>query len=114
MAAINWKTGISGNWSQPSNWSSGTVPGGGDNVTINATGTYTVTIDGIEQPVSLLFNAPSATISVASGQLLNPGGATIAGGTIDGPGRLTTGGVTLIAPGQPVTIGGGLTWTIVS
>jgi hypothetical protein len=46
MAAISWITGISGNWSQASDWSGGRVPGGGGDVTINAAGTYTITVDG--------------------------------------------------------------------
>jgi hypothetical protein len=33
MATIFWNTGVSGNWSQASNWSSGTVPNGGDTMT---------------------------------------------------------------------------------
>jgi len=110
MTAISWLAGSSGNWSQARNWSSDTVPGYGDNVTINASGTYTVTVDGFDSANILLFDAPAATITVASSYLLQVSGATIAGGKLDGPGRLWTGGVISIA-GQPLTIGGGLVWT---
>ena len=56
MVAIFWNTGVSGNWSQKSNWSSGTVPGSTDDVTINATGTYTETVDSTYTVNSLTFN----------------------------------------------------------
>ncbi len=110
MSSISWLAGSSGNWSQASNWSTDTVPESGDNVTINAIGTYTVTVDGFDPVNILVFDAPAATIAVASSYLLEVSGATIAGGKIDGPGRLWTGGVTSVT-GQPLTIGGGLVWT---
>ncbi len=59
MAAIFWNPG-SGNWSVASNWSSNTVPNGNDDVTINAAGTYTVTVNGGEEANSLTFSAPNA------------------------------------------------------
>jgi hypothetical protein len=115
MAAISWKTGTSGNWSQASNWSSGTVPNGGDSVTINAAGTYTVTVDAGFFVNSLTFDAPAATIAIASGDRLTSGGATITGGEIDGPGTLANGGgVWTIAASAPLTLGGGLTLQILS
>jgi hypothetical protein len=111
MAAINWKTGISGNWSQASNWSTGNVPGIGDNVTVDATGSYAVTVDGFNNPVSsLAFNAPTARIAIASSRSLQVEEVMmITGGTIDGPGDFFTGGVVSIT-GQPLTLGGGLIW----
>jgi FG-GAP-like repeat len=113
MAAIFWNTGVSGNWSQASNWSSNTVPNDDDSATINAAGTYTVTVDGTEDGAnSIVFDAPAATISIPSGDALFAlsGGATITGGTIDGPGEFYTEGVTSINAGAPLTLGGGLTW----
>jgi hypothetical protein len=110
MAAVNWNTGISGNWSDRTKWSTGTVPGGVDNVTIDASGTYTVIVDGSDSANSLVFNAPTSTIAILSGKLLYIEGAAITGGTIDGPGNWWTGGVTSITSGQPLTLGGGLTW----
>jgi hypothetical protein len=58
------------NWDQQelslaSNWTSGTVPNGNDDVTINATGAYTVTVNGGEEANSLTFNAPNAIINFA-------------------------------------------------
>jgi hypothetical protein len=88
MAAIIWNTGISGNWSVTSNWSSGTVPSYTDDVTINATGSYTVTVDNSERVNSLTFNAPNAIIDIKSSLELDAAAATITGGEIDGPGTL--------------------------
>jgi hypothetical protein len=74
MAVISWKTGVSGNWSQPSNWSSNTVPGIGDDVTIDAVSCYTVTADGFPNSsnnfANPTINAPTATLSIASLRLL--------------------------------------------
>ena len=115
MAVISWKTGVSGNWSQPSNWSSNTVPGIGDDVTIDAVGSYTVTADGFPSGSnnfanSLTINAPTATLAIASLRSLEVEGMLlITSGTIDGPGELFTGGLVNIS-GQPLTLGGGLVW----
>jgi hypothetical protein len=65
MAINFWKIGVSGNWSQASNWSLGTVPSStSDDVTINAAGTYTVTVDRGFDVGAFVFNAPTATISI--------------------------------------------------
>ena len=110
MAAISWNTGISGNWSQASDWSSGTVPVSTDDVTISAAGTYTVTINSTYSVNSLTFNAPNAIIGVDASDYLYATGATITGGTIDGPGTLYEyyGGVWTISASAPLTLGGGL------
>jgi len=42
MANIHWTTGIDGFFQNPLSWSTGTVPGAGDNAIIDAPGTYTV------------------------------------------------------------------------
>src|SRR6266568_6421251 len=111
MAAISWKSGISGNWSQASNWSSNTVPGSGDDVTIDAAGTYTVNVNSAFTADTLVFDAPTATINIPSGDSLRVfAGATITGGTIDGPGGFTTFGVSQLTSGPPLTLGGGVRW----
>jgi hypothetical protein len=43
MTQIFWKTAINGNFATASDWSTGTVPGPGDDAVINAAGTYKVT-----------------------------------------------------------------------
>src|SRR5277367_867004 len=117
MAAIFWNTGVSGNWSVATNWSGGVVPNGGDSVTIDAAGTYTVTVDtnsGFFGVGALIFDAPTATISIPSRSLNVGDGGTITGGEIDGPGKLLTGGVWTITAGAPLTLGGGLTLQVPS
>lgn len=119
MAAIFWNTGISGNWSVATNWSSDTVPGSSDDVTIDASGAYTVTVDG-RAVHSLTFNDPNAIISIPTSNVsLDALSATITGGTIDGAGSLVTGdgaggGVWTIAASAPLTLGGGLTFEVIS
>jgi hypothetical protein len=115
MAAISWKTNISGNWSQASNWSNDTVPGIGDDVTIDAVGSYAVTADGFPNGSnnfvkSLTINAPMDTLAIASLRSLEVEGMmSVTSGTIDGMGELFTGGPVNIS-GQPLTLGGGLVW----
>jgi hypothetical protein len=115
MAAVFWTSG-SGNWSVASNWSSNTVPTSTDDVTINATGTYTVTVDGTDLVNSLIFNAPDAIISIEASHKLDAESATITGGRIDGPGTLYDypNGVWTIVAGTPLTLGGGLNWDVYS
>ena len=42
MANIHWTTGVDGFFQNPLSWSTGTVPGAGDNAVIDAPGAYTV------------------------------------------------------------------------
>jgi hypothetical protein len=44
MAAISWKTPVSGDWNVAADWSTGAVPISADDVLISAPGSYTVTI----------------------------------------------------------------------
>jgi hypothetical protein len=45
MAVVRW-AGSSGNWSLATNWSGGIVPSVVDDVTIDASGSYTVNVNG--------------------------------------------------------------------
>src|SRR6266480_3939388 len=113
MAAIRWASGISGNWSQASNWSSQTVPTGNDDVSIDAAGSYTVNVDTNFNVNSLVFNAPAAIVNVTAARSLNVfHGATIGGGTIDGPGGFSIRDVSMITAGPPLILGGGLTLSV--
>ncbi len=40
-----WTNAAGGNWSEPTNWSTGSVPGPSDSIGIHLDGTYTVTLD---------------------------------------------------------------------
>ncbi len=63
MTEITWKAGLSGNWSKAARWSPTGVPGAGDDVTITAAGSYTVTINTDEAAQSLLIDAAGATVA---------------------------------------------------
>ena len=42
---VSWNTAGNGDWNTGSNWDTGVVPGAGDTVIIDLSGTYTVTLD---------------------------------------------------------------------
>ena len=65
MTAINWKNGVSGDWSLNANWNPANVPGAGDAVTIAAASAaaYTVSISVAEAAGTLTLNQKNATIA---------------------------------------------------
>jgi hypothetical protein len=63
MAAISWASGQSGDWTTAADWTGGVVPGAGDDVTIAAAGTYTVTISTADEAHSLTLDDAKATVS---------------------------------------------------
>ncbi len=67
MSAIRWIAGISGNWNDAANWSSGTVPNGTQAATIDAPGTYTVTLSDSEAVNLFDMNSANATLSESTG-----------------------------------------------
>ncbi len=77
MGSLTWNGG-SGDWSDPAKWTvvsgSDTVPEAGDIATINATGSYIVTISTPEAVQNLTISASGAEVDVA--------GALALGGTI--------------------------------
>ena len=107
--SIDWTAGVSGTWSNASNWSGGLAPDASDSVTIAASGSYTVSIDSPGAAASLLIDAASAivddistltltgSLSLAAGTLVLGKGGKIHGGT------LTTG-----AQGDLICAGGTL------
>ena len=107
MTAINWKSGVSGDWSLNTNWNPATVPGSGDAVTIAAASAvpYTVTISVAEAASTLTVNQKNATVTDQA--TLTMGGALTltagafdlqAAGTIKG-GALVMNGGTLLTDG---------------
>jgi len=96
--AIDWISGgVSGDWATASDWVGGVVPVAGDDVDINATGTYTVTVDEAQAAKSLTID--DADVTVADNSTLTMGGAltvtaglfqlnsgTIVGGTLSATG----------------------------
>ena len=94
MAKVDWLHGISGNWNNAADWSTGTVPNGSSNVTIGAPGSYTVTINDAARADDLKISDPGATVedtstldiggslTLTAGKFVLGAGGEIAGGTI--------------------------------
>ena len=76
MAAISWIATTSGNWSTASNWSSGTVPGPGDDVTINTSSSLTITYSSGTSSIHSLY-CNTGTLAITGGSLSVLGNATI-------------------------------------
>jgi hypothetical protein len=68
-----WKLAQNGDWSTAADWSTGTVPGSGDAVTISAAGSYIVTISSADVASTLTFNASQAELSESAGSLTMSG-----------------------------------------
>lgn len=67
MTAIHWKSGISGNFDDGFNWSTGAVPSASDDALIDATGTYVVTTS-LSKTVQSLSTAAGATLDITGGE----------------------------------------------
>ena len=77
MSAIRWATAQNGNWGVAANWSPMTVPGISDDVTIDAFGTYTISIAPYAFVHTLDLNDTGATLALAGGaDLVVAGDAT--------------------------------------
>ncbi len=104
-ADITW-IGGTGLWNNAGNWSPAQLPGAGDNVFINNSGTYTVTLpDAVNATVgSLTLGGTSGTQTLSLGRsiltlngasVVNPNGhlaMTVANSTVTGLGALTVDG----------------------
>jgi fibronectin-binding autotransporter adhesin len=93
MAAINWENPVNGDWEVAADWSTGTLPGSGDDVTISAPGPYivtvgtSITISGFPlhlivfpEANSLTFNAPEAALQENTGKLTVAGDLDVESG----------------------------------
>ena len=76
---VDWISTTSGDWNVGSNWSTGQVPGPGDDVVISPSTPLTVTIDSGSQSVNTLLTESNATLSLSGGSLAVAGGAEIYG-----------------------------------
>ena len=140
MSAVSWKSGVSGDWSQAADWSTGLVPGAGDDVTISIAGTYVVTVStteaahsvtlgysgatlqiGAKLSVGTSFSATAGKVAIGAFQTLALAGPTgfglvnNYGPTVAGPGALTTAGTTTLVTQTysypDLYLSGGVTWT---
>jgi hypothetical protein len=104
MGLVSWLSGIFGDWNTASNWSTGNVPGSGDNAVIAAQGTYDVTLFGQGHAASLSVNAAGATLydagalTLAGTLALRSGTLALAYGAMDG-GTLAMDGGSFVADG---------------
>ena len=117
MATIQWLTGVSGDWSQGSDWAGGVAPGAGDDAVIDASGSYTVTISTAISANSLTLDDAQAVVTeTATGSLTLTGALTLTAGTFQagtGPttlGALDQSGGTLSGAGT-ITVTGGASFT---
>jgi hypothetical protein len=105
VGSLTWNGG-SGDWNDPANWTviSGTdsVPGADDNVTINAPGTYVVTVSDAEAVHNLTLSDVGAQVTVdgtldVGGTVFNQSGTinVLTGGTLHGGTVDLTGGSAL-------------------
>jgi fibronectin-binding autotransporter adhesin len=116
MATNRW-IGVSGDWSNPSDWSANAVPGPSDKAVIAAAGSYTVTVTTSESVGSVVLNDPGAILDIQP-VLFHPatlavsGSAVIKSGTLeiqgDGYFLRELGGVLAIGGSLKVESGGTL------
>ncbi len=89
MAAVSWKSAVSGNWTTAADWSTGKVPGAADDATIGVAGFYTVSLTSSVTVSSLTISDPGATLAVAAkdsltaGSLINTGTIDLTGGILN-------------------------------
>jgi hypothetical protein len=107
LATVSWTSATSGSWDVPSNWSTDTIPGPGDNAVINVPG-VTVTISSNVESVKSITAADPLVISgggltVAANSTIN-NGLNMTGGSLTATGK----GTSLIVTGTTTALGGSL------
>jgi hypothetical protein len=111
MTAINWNNPTNGDWSVAANWSTNTVPGFADAVTISASGPYIVTISSTDLANTLTFSASQAALLENAGQLIMTGALTVNSGFVSLNEANTIGNVALaggvLAFGNGAALGAG-------
>jgi hypothetical protein len=107
MSTTSWKAGVSGDWLTAANWTHG-IPTGSTDVSIQAFGTYTVSLSGAAFAASLTLDSAGATFSESSGGTLIDGGIfEIDAGTALLNGNNTFGGgLTLTGSGSTAILNG--------
>ena len=98
VTATTWKIAFNGNRATAADWSTDTVPGSADDVTIDVSGTpaYSVTVTKAESAHSLTVDAINATLSLTGtlrvGRTLDGAAETL---SLESGGSLTAGGNTV-------------------
>ncbi|HUY34127.1 MAG TPA: DUF4214 domain-containing protein [Pirellulales bacterium] len=104
LSSVAWINPSGGNWDVAANWSTGSVPGSGDDVDINTAAAATITIQLFDvETVHSLTTAGNDTLSITGGSLTVAANSTLmdANSTLNGPLAMTRGG--LSATGSGVT-----------
>jgi hypothetical protein len=100
-AAISWINAASGDWDTAANWSTHTIPGAGDDVTIAQSGITVTHTNGNSERIHSLTMASTTTtadtLSISNGSLYIAASSsiqnlTLSGGTLTGPGALSISG----------------------
>ncbi len=110
LSTVNWINAAGGDWDTGSNWSTGSMPGASDNVTIDLSPGVTVTHSQNDaDSVNDLTVAGADTLSFSSGSLSIESASTIdgtlnlTGGTLEGAGTLTITGAMTLGEGGTMT-----------
>ena len=102
LSTVDWISTSSGDWNNPSKWSTGLVPGPSDDVVIDVSGASpTVTIDSGNQSVNSLTTDDPLVLS--GGSLTVAAQSTIGGSFTLSGGTLNVGG--------PITLAGASEWS---
>ena len=97
----HWTASGGGDWNTPADWNRDSAPTAGAAAIVDASGTYTVTIDSADAALSLLLNDSGATVSELAG-----GSLTLGSGLTVDPGAFTqTSGATLTAASVNIASG---------
>lgn len=103
LSAVDWIGPSNGSWDVASNWSTGVVPGFGDDVTIDTAAAQTVSIQsGDNITIGSLTTGASDTLSMTGGSLIVTSGASTLSGTLD----MTGGALNVFGAGTNLTADG--------
>ena len=98
LTAVSWIGGATGYWDQAANWSTHTLPGSGDDVSIPAGATVTIqsgdsiSIDSLSTAAgsTLTMNGGSLTVNSTTTTSIVAGNFNLSGGSLEGAGNVTS------------------------
>ncbi len=106
MASVSWIHAGSGNWTTATDWSTGAVPGSGDDVSIVAAGAITVTVSAGNNLVDSLTTGANDALALTGGTL-----DILGYGSLSGSVKQSVAASRLIVSGQGITVYGNFTQT---
>ena len=103
LATVTWINPTGDDWDRPSNWSTGAIPGPGDDVVINQTNiSVTHSSPGSDFINSLTLSSGQSTLDLSGGSLSISSSSSVAGTLAIIGGTLSTEGA--------LTVSGSMTW----